>query len=211
MSLVQAVITKKYLLLGADQRAIKKDIIKENCNKIIKINDEIMFGCTGGAIDNSILFEGFCGYNEDIGYYNLDKSYNDLTYKEFVSIIRNQYNQMYSEHKNTSNLTKYHINSIVCGYNNSDFEITTFSMNTSYTSDGIRVAKRNISLPFFCISLGDEKHFKNLDNTIGLSFLIKSELELSQCKEIMKNVIQKGSTFDKTINSNVNFEVIYRR
>lgn len=58
MSLVQAVITKKYLLLGADQRAIKKDIIKENCNKIIKINDEIMFGCTGGVIDNSILFEG---------------------------------------------------------------------------------------------------------------------------------------------------------
>lgn len=108
-------------------------------------------------------------------------------------------------------MTKYHINSIVCGYNNSDFEITIFSMNTSYTSDGIRVAKRNISLPFFCISLGDEKHFKNLDNTIGLSFLIKSELELSQCKEIMKNVIQKGSIFDKTINSNVNFEVIYRR
>ena len=87
MSLVQAVITEKFILVGADSRGIHSDgKISETCNKLLKLNKNVIFGCTGGILDNFKLFDGYCYYSDELGLCYSEREFN-ITYNEFVESI----------------------------------------------------------------------------------------------------------------------------
>ena len=59
MSLVQVVLTDEFVLVGAEMRAVSDNVIIDNANKLVKINENIIVGCTGNVNDNLELFSDF--------------------------------------------------------------------------------------------------------------------------------------------------------
>ena len=84
MSLVQAILTDRFVLAAAETRAVKPDgSIIDDVNKLIKVNNEVIFGCTGGIEDNYKLFYGFCNYSKQSGLIKMGQPVN-ISYIDFV-------------------------------------------------------------------------------------------------------------------------------
>jgi len=211
MSLVQAVVTENFIIVAAETRGIKPDgTMIDSCNKLVKLNSQIIFGCTGGVKDNYELFEGFCNYSNEKGLTKLNDDI-IMSYKEFVYIITKKFNELKMIHDDKSNSKTYEIMSIVCGYNGNEFEGTTFSLSPNDNQpNGIFVAKRKWDFPYKCISAGKIEHkeeFEKLTNQyhdIGLYDFTT----IRQYKNILMEVFERCSIIDSEINNNVVFERI---
>lgn len=211
MSLVQAVLTKNFILVASDTRALKPDdTIIENHNKIIKLNKEIIFGCTGGTLDNYNLFYGFCDYSEKNGFSKLNKEIK-ISYNDFVKSISDKFTKLKSIHDDINNTTKYTILSIICGYNGFDFEATLFSLTQNpEISNGIFVVKRYHDFPYKCITAGKIQHRDEFEKIANIYHDLKlyDFTTIRQYKNILTEVFDTGSKTDKEINNNIKFERI---
>ena len=212
MSVVQAIIMKNFLLVGADKRAIypNGDFV-ENHNKLIKLNNEIIFGCTGGTFDNFKLFEGYCNYSKENGFVKVNNDFN-ISYNEFVKIISNRLVTIHQEHIDKNIDKKYEIGSIVCGYNGKEFECTIFSVGSKYGfPDGIIKTNKPIDFPYKGVTAGKIIHKEKLEELYEKTYKKYGELTLRQCKNIMLDVFEEGSKLDSTINNDVCFETIKKK
>lgn len=211
MSLVQCVLTKKFIITAADMRAVKPngDTI-EYFNKLIKLNNQIIFGCTGNAIDNYNLFSEFCNYSDEHGLIKLNNEIS-LSYNEFVVLIKEKFKKMQKIHNDIANEIKYEIMSIVCGYNGSEFESTLFSLTSIPGEDnGVIIGKCSNNMPYRCISAGEYYHLNEFEK-VAKRYYYKMNYDFStirQFKNILIDVFKNGSEIDKSINNNITFERI---
>lgn len=210
MSLIQGVITENFILVGADKRGIRcTGEISENCNKLIKYNDDIIFGCTGGILDNFKLFDGFCGYSDQTGLVHLDKQY-DISYNNFVQQISSKFDLMYSEIQN--DIKSYDIGSLIAGFNGKEFEITTFGIGSEDNEmDGIYHIHRSPSFPYKVINFGKIEHMNKIDEMLSYQYQVYGDLNIRQCKNIMLTVFNQAAKTDNTINNKLVFAKIRKK
>lgn len=211
MSLVQAVITDNFILVGADTRGVNSDnTTTEGINKLIKMNQDIIFGCTGGIVDNFELFSGFCYYSPERGLVKAEENF-DITYSDFVKKIIQRFNKMKIKHDDSSNNKKYNIMSVICGYNGSEFEITAISLTPEDCNvDGITFVHKKTDFPYKCVSMGKVEHkdeFERLTNKFHYEGIYYFTTIL-QYKNIIKEVFNNGAKIDTEINNKVMFETI---
>lgn len=204
MSLVICTITDTFALMGAEKRGILGDIIKENVNKLIKVNKNIIFGCTGGIKDNYTLFDEFCGYSDDCGLYNLESPI-DISYHDFIDLISRRFSYMQNIHNDMSNPRKYNIQSLVCGFNGNCFEITCFNLTEDVSiPQGIVKAVKAPDFPYKGAVAGKPMHIEVMHNLVYQ----RQPSNVLQYKNIIKDVIDQGTLVDDTINTNYHFEKI---
>lgn len=104
MSLVQAYITKNFILAGGDTRAILGDgSLHENFRKIFKLNPTTIIGIAGTIEGNAILFRDYL-YNNKVANICEKLSYSDIE--------RDLLSRLYFE----SNIKKYGVDSFICGW-----------------------------------------------------------------------------------------------
>lgn len=211
MSLVQCVLTPKFIIAASETRATKPDgNVIDNFNKLIKLNDQIIFGCTGNTIDNYNLFYGFCDYSDESGLVKLDKEIN-ISYNDFVTLIMKNFKKMEKIHNDVSNNIKYEIMSIVCGYNGNEFEATLFSLTSiPGENSGIVIGKCSNNMPYRCINAGKYIHLNEFEKTAKMYYhkMNYDFTTIRQFKNILTNVFKNGVTIDKSINDNIIFERI---
>lgn len=199
MSLIQAYITRNFILVGGDTRGTNGDIVVSNdVKKVFKINKNIIIGMSGKVNGNCILFKDIIEFTDN-KFKLKDVNFDQLTYKEFTSKINESY------YNNNDYLQENSIHSIVCGYNGERLMATTY-----ITKD----ANENFNKPVEIfplnetdvrvINCGEEQHY--LD-----AFELKDKinaLNILQFKNLFNDVLQKGIKYDNTINNNADFEVI---
>lgn len=209
MSLVQGIISDKFILVGADTRAVHPNgTISECINKVIKLNKGIIFGCTGGILDNYKLFNGFCEYSDEHGLYCCDGEI-EIPYSEFVNIITTRFYKLLAEHENSLTTTRYEICSIICGYNGKEFEITTLAIGANTgIPNGIIKATKDKNFPYKGVNAGQTEHMHLLHELVGETYCKYGAVTMRQYKNILLDVFQNGAKIDTTINSNVHFESI---
>lgn len=210
MSLIQTVITNDFCIISGDSRATytSDNTYISGFNKIIKLNNQILFGVTGNPINSFKLFDGFCFYDSIKGFINSDKTF-DISYPEFINIIKSRFYKMQKEH--IEGIEEYDLGDIVCGYNGEKFEITTFGLGSKMgLPDGINVAHKAINFPYKCAMVGLPEHinkFQTLTNELHERYLIE-DFSIRQFKNIMQEVVDCGSKFDYTIDNKLNFKTI---
>jgi hypothetical protein len=209
MSIIQAVITDKICVISGDSRItnIQNGAYFSNFNKIIKLNNQIMFGVSGNPLDSFKLFEGYCRYHMKKGFQNTDDSI-DILYNDFVNIISNKFSEMYDEHK--TNKKRYNIEDIICGFNGNEFEIITLSLGSIIgLPDGMVKVHKKKDFPYKTVIAGLQEH-KDKFQILAQKhyFENKKQLTIRQWKNIMQEVVDDGSKFDDTIDNNLNFETI---
>lgn len=211
MSLVQIIISKNFVLASADKRGNHPNGSKtDNCNKLIKVNNEIIFACTGGILDNFKLFDGYCYYSDSFGLINSDKTF-DISYNDFVEEISRRFELMLQEHTDITNKTQYDIGSVVCGYNGKEFEVTIFSIGGMDASqNGIHKVTKLLNFPYKGVSIGLPEHLNKLHELVEHDYFKYGELNIRKYKNIILNVFEQGAKFDDTINNIVCFEKIYK-
>ncbi len=212
MSLVQAIISKDFILVGADKRGNYSDGSKlDNCNKIIKLNNGIIFACTGGILDNFKLFDGYCDHSDLLGLINSENEFN-ISYNDFVIEIANRFHKMYQKHIDSTNDIQYDIGSIICGHNGKEFEVTVFSLGGKDESqNGIHKATKPVNFPYKGVSIGEPQHLNMLETLVEQTFFKYGELTIRLYKNIMLDVFEQGAKTDSTINNIVCFEKIRRK
>ena len=205
MSLVQVVLTDEFVLVGAEKHGENKDVVKEDVNKLIKVNKNIIFGCTGGVIDNYRLFYGFCSYSDDFGLIKLDEDV-DVAYNDFVDMITERFYIMKDVHNNPNDHRQFEIQSVVCGFNGYEFEMVVFDLTPTTPVENQKVVKikKAMDFPYKGMTAGNPIHLNNLENLVNL----RRPSTLLQYKNIMKDVFEMGIKFDNTINNNYCFEKI---
>ena len=211
MSIIQAVITDNFCLMSGDSRATysNNNTCKSGFNKVIKLNNQILFGVTGNPIHCFKLFDGYCFYDTKKGFVNSDKEFDDLSYIEFIGIITSKFYKMLKEH--IEGISKYELGVIICGYNGKRFEITSFSIGSNFgVPNGINVIHKADDFPYKCAMIGLSKHinkFEILTNELHEKYLSEN-FSIRQFKNIMQEVVDDGSKFDYTIDNKLNFETI---
>ncbi len=212
MSLVQAIITENFILVGSDSRGIHPDgHIAETCNKLIKLNKNIIFGCTEGILDNFKLFNGYCYYSDELGLYNSEKKF-DITYNDFVNIISNKFDIMLDEQYNKQLNCRYEICSMICGYNGKEFEATTFVLGSKYgIPDGIIKVCKAKNFPYKGINAGKIEHLHTFEKLVAETYIKYHDITLRQYKNILYEVFEYGAKIDDTINNNLCFESIRKK
>lgn len=212
MSLVQVILTDEFVLAAAETRAVKPDgLTIDGCNKMIKVNNEIIFGCTGGIKDNYKLFYGFCDYSNQSGLVKLEKTVS-ISYIDFIEMIINRFNEMRKIHDDPNNKIKFEIMSIVCGYNGKKFEAVLFSL-ASDNCNGITTIHKPSNFPFKCISAGKIEHKEEFDR-IANYYHENTTCDFTtilQYKNILREVFTNGAKNDSEINSDIKFEKIKRK
>lgn len=209
--MVQAILTDRFVLAAAETRAVKPDgSIIDDVNKLIKVNNEVIFGCTGGIEDNYKLFYGFCNYSKQSGLIKMGQPVN-ISYIDFVEIIINRFNEMKRIHDDPNNAIKFEIMSVVCGYNGSEFEAILFCLTSNnYIANGITTIHKSSNFPFKCITAGRIEHKEEFDRVANY-YHENTTCDFStilQYKNILKEVFSNEAKIDSEINSNIKFETI---
>lgn len=214
MSLIQVVITDNFILAGADTRSVRCDnnaVISEKINKLIKLNKGIIFGCTGGVLDNYELFYEFCSYDSVVGYSNLPYEFS-LSYNEFVEIISKRFEIMKCEHNDEKADKKYDIGAVIAGHNGTQFEATCFNLGGRHGQpDGIVKVKKAIDFPYKGVNLGEKMHMDELHELVDIQYHKYGNLTIRQYMNIMHEVFDKGIIFNTGINNNIHFEKIRKK
>lgn len=207
MSLVQVIITKKFALVCGDMRSVddQDNIINENFNKVIKLNKEIIFGCTGNIKDNFKLFDGYCYLHKHYGFVNSEKSFDNISYIDFVNIIVEKFNKMTEEHKDNENNIRYNIKSTICGFNGQEFEATNFLMiDDKSFKPQIKKLIIHPNNPCDIATLGEFSHDDNLRYLI----LKENPITIRQYKNILQTNFDYCSKTNVSINNICHFEQI---
>lgn len=205
MSLVQAIITNKFVIMSADTRGNGDNDYKiEGFNKMVRVNRQIVFGCTGGIKDNYLLFDGFCKYSDKNGLTPNEEEC-DISYNEFVAIITKRFRRMYELKHRKENPIPYEIMSVVAGFNGNTFEATTFNIDSS---NGIDKAVQPINFPYKGVSAGKIEHLKKLEFLVEENYKKYGRISLGDYKNVLREVYKSGAEFDDTINNDIQLEVI---
>ena len=210
MSLVQAIITDNFIIVGADTRATAQNGFRlDTVNKLIKLNKHIIFGCTGDVYDNYILFADFCNYSVLNGLTNSENNI-DVSYNDFIKIITHRFNVLNEKNINRTQGDPYDVTSIVCGYNGKEFEVTMFKLGDSDSVPaGIYTAHKANNFPFKCVTAGLPLHSEKLQILLEISYKVNHEqLTTLQCRNALINNFNIGSRRDETINNKVHIEKI---
>lgn len=211
MSLVQTVITENFILVGSETRGIKADgSFIETVNKVIKVNNTIIFGCTGGVIDNYTLFDDFCDYSDENGLIPLKEEVK-ITYEDFVEFISKRFLAMYEKKHNNKNSVPYEIMSMICGYNGKEFEVVLLNINENIDNCIMKIHKP-LNFPYKGISAGEAFHLINLSDFIqDIYFNKNGNMTLLHYKNAMKYTFEIGAEKDDGINDNLQFQVIRKK
>lgn len=211
MSLVQAVIAENFVLVGAETRGVNYDgTFIETVNKLIKVNNNIILGCTGGIMDNYTLFSDFCDYTDIHGLIPLQEEIK-INYNEFVDIISKRFLVMYERKHNVQNAIPYEIMSIICGYNGSEFEAVLFNIDANINNCIMKIHKP-LNFPYKGINAGNAFHLSNLSDFIeDVYFKQNGNMTLLHYKNAMRYTFEIGSKQDDRINNNLQFQVIRKR
>ena len=208
MSLVIAVATDTFLLFGADTRGQISQITSETQNKLIKLNKNIIFGCTGGILDNFKFFDGFCYYSSKYGLLKSEISFDNLSYNEFIDIMTERFSSFYNEHLDKNNPITYDIGCIIGGHNGEKFELTVFSIGSKYNQDGIYKFHKPANFPYRGVAMGFAEHINKLNEGVYVICHQFANPNILQYKNVLKDVFDNGIKIDNTINNNVRFEKI---
>ena len=195
MSLVQAIICDRFVLVCGDQQANLDDgSIRHNFRKVFKINKNVIIGVTGMVDDNFILFQDYINPNFTLKQGCLDDL--ETVYKK----VTLRYNQMVNSGK------AHKAYSLVCGWNGSSFEGKTFFINPTHTANlGITNINPESKNDVKFISCGDDIHYDNF-----LKFKERYPFSVLGMKNTFKDVLDEGIKFDHKIDKNALFEVIRR-
>ncbi|MCM1161241.1 MAG: hypothetical protein NC412_08460 [Roseburia sp.] len=203
MSLIQAIITEDFVLAGADKREIgQSGSFSENFNRLIKINRNIIFGCSGNMENNEELFKDYCTFSSE-GLIRTEKDI-DLSYNEFIEIVSDRFQKTRIKVESNKSAS-YASGSIVCGFNGKEFETTIFNLNNyAENLNCMMKVTKSPNLPYKVIACGNPNHLDRLNILISLY----RPSTILQYKNIMKIVFEEGIEFDSTINKNYCFEYI---
>ena len=207
MSLVQLIITDKFILIGGDKRVVDKDynILTENANKVVRLNKFTIVGFTGRLRDCYDFFKDYCDFSPEIG---LSCKPNNCSYNEIITDLCKKYQLMCQIHNNKTMTEKFDIGIVVAGYDGSRFLNYSFNLHPYRTEwDGVIREKKATNKSCLSIVLGGDKtdiHYENLQSQINQL----NPTTILQYKNIMKDVFDKGAVIDKTINNNYSFEKI---
>jgi hypothetical protein len=216
MSLVQCIITNDFAIMAADTRATKPNgEIVSGYNKMVKINNSIILGCTGGVFDNYLLFEQLCEYNKEKGLLKTNTDFSNLTYKDLMVVISKRL-------KNLNELIiagqkMLEIQCAICGYDEGVFKIASVCANNPIKEmNGIHEGTKNSFDPFLGTSAGDPRHLQLLNNKLAQKYIEMEKskdytLTVRQIKNMLLDIYDTGEKFDNTINNDVKFEVIRKK
>ena len=212
MSLVQFVLTYNFILVGGDTRGtdINQNIVSETHNKVMKINPNIIIGCSGIAQDAYLLLSNYCTFSREYGLHLKDSV--NLKYEDIISSLNKKFDGMCQIHYDSENETLYDFTVVVCGFNGDEFMAMQYSISDNlYEKDnGRHPIYINPKTGLRCFMIGSfqlELHNKNYNDELR-----KNQPEtILQYKNIMKTVFDKGVKFDRTINNLCVFEKIKRK
>ena len=208
MSLVQTIITDDYAMLCSDTKAYTLEGTHvDNSTKVVKISDTVMFGCTGKVSDNYELFGEYC---ECDGIRYTPKHFESpISYDEVMNHLLMKYENMQDKFDAG---TPYEVCSVVCGYNEfvDDFEISIFSLHTdSRIRNGVNTFRKLKQYPYRIATCGNLNHGVKLDNMAEDAYTDSYQpLTILQWKNMFKDVLRSGVSFDSSINDKAKFVVI---
>lgn len=208
MSLVQFVLSNNFILVCGDNKAIDEEhnFSSESCNKVIKINKNIIIGCSGNLRDCHELLSKHCDLSITNGI-SVKSDKCSLSYHEFISGILRQYEFMEKIHINNFISKKYNFTDVICGFNGREFVANVFSLHLDQSQNQkallIEIPKRS---PYICFCLGEpgQPHYKNLLSKIEN----RNPTEIIEFQNIMKDVLNEGLKTDRSINNICHFETI---
>lgn len=208
MSLVQGIITDNFILMCSEKRGNnKKGLYHENINKMVKLNKNIILGCTGNIKDNQILFAGHLKCDIENGLIQNAYVSDDFTYIDFKQQIVSNFNCLKNIHEDDKE-TKYDIGSMIAGFNGEQFEIIAFYLSEDkIIPNGIYPLLKDNASNYALASCGKQIHN---DNFRKLAQIYHPNTIL-QYKNIFYEVLEKGIKVDDTINNIACFEVIKKK
>lgn len=194
MSLVQAYIYNDFIVVGGENRAVINNTIVDDYKKVFKLNECTIIGFTGSIAGNACLFSDYINSN-----LSLTELCKNSTYQDIVEHLIDTY------YENFDFINSKGIYSIVCGWDGSKMTGKAFfAHNINKPLDGIiditPLNKKYLRL----VNCGLDRHY-NLAN----EFISRLETcNIPTVKNIFKNVINEGISFDYTINNILTFEEI---
>ena len=205
MSLVQVVILEEYIVVFSDTRGTHSDgrIVKD-FKKVIRLNDKMAYGMTGGSLDCYKLIDGLCSFHQTQGV-SSSKLTDNVNYENLLKFMTAQYCKL----KQNSLLTNhnYDICSVLCGQNQDKLQITLFALGNEYIPDGIYNFFKG-EKPYYLISLGMREHGEMFDKLAGEILLDKIFLGVGDCHLIAKQVFNAGVLIDNSIDNNLQTEIL---
>lgn len=192
MSLVQAFICEKFVLVCGDTRAtFRNGEISDNFPKVKKIGNAII-GMAGNIQDNAYVFQDFI--NVDFSLKDLGRSFS-YEFIRKVAILR--FNELKQKKPNIE------VHSVICGINRDGISEGTFISSNISCPDVQTVTPKNIR-DVRIINCGKDEHLNNL-----YSLLVKenmSSFKIKTFKKLFNEVLKEGKNIDDSINSLPTFE-----
>ena len=197
MSLVQAIITKNFILVCGEQKAIMTDgTIRNDYIKIQKLSDTVIIGMTGNIEDNRTLFSE---------YVNLHlKKFDDVqpSYQEVINKTTESF--LYITNDADKCGIEFDVISIVCGWDGSQFTGKCFFHGGDQSKKGIFDIVPTEKEPYNFVTCGEDRHHDALIKYINM----QSSHTILNFKNCFKDVLKEGIKFDETINDKYSFETI---
>lgn len=195
MSLVQAVICERFVLVCGEQQAnLENGQILHGFRKIHKLNDDVIIGLAGVVEDNYYLFQDYL----DI----------DLTAKEGCrDSLEEVFAKVTARHGEMAACQEpLSVFSLVCGWDGSAFRAKTFYIDPS-GEGGHKITDVEVTGPDDAklITCGLLRHY---DNFIACQRRHGSDIPGLQ--NAFRNVLSLGILFDESIDTDAQFEIIRR-
>lgn len=203
MSLVIAICAKDYIIAVGEKIEMndKEEVISNGFNKLVKIGNNMIAGCTGKVSDNLELFNGLIELHPDNGF--VSNCQGELPVPEILNVLFERYNFMGLKHH--SGVYTYSLFSFLCWRHEGELLITVFSLSEDENiPQGVMHVAHSENEPYAFVFGGNSKHADALKKKLEL----QQPKTILQYKRIMKEVIDEGVLFDKKINNQIHFEII---
>lgn len=195
MSLVQAFICEKFVLVCGDTRAtFSSGEISDNFPKVKKIGSAII-GMSGNIQDNVYVFQDFI--NGDFSLKDLNKSFS-YEFIRKVAILR--FKELKQKKSNIG------VHSVICGINRDDISEGTFISSNVNCPDVQTVTPENIQ-DVRIINCGKDEHLNNLYSLLRKENL--TSFKVKTFKQLFNKVLKEGIKIDDSINSLPTFEYLF--
>ncbi|MBE5942402.1 MAG: hypothetical protein E7264_07695 [Lachnospiraceae bacterium] len=195
MSLVQAYIYRDFIVVAGEQRAkLNNGEILENFVKVRKISDTAIIGMTGTIEGNAKLFSEFI--NSD---FSLRGDFSCVSYNDICKSLCKSY------YDNYDYLQVHNVHSVLCGWDGVKMTGKAFfTKDDNPNKNGIHDLTPQDAETVRVVSCGLNVHYNNAIE-FGKSVSI---INITQMKNIFKNVLQIGIKLDDSINNKATFERI---
>lgn len=213
MSLVNFALAHDFVLVGGDTRAsdIHQNVVSNNHKKVVKLNKEIIIGCSGNARDCHLFINKYCDFSKEQGL-KCKQEECKLKYTDIISELNYRYEDLRKIHYDKKNNILYNFTVVVCGYNGNDFSAVLYCLtdNLEGKTEGIFPIEVNPYTGVKCFSIGSEYlqlHINNYNEGLRKN----QPNSILQHKNVMQKVFDMGIKFDKTINNFCVYEKIRRK